>query len=298
MKKRTRPIAKKWRVARSASRTTQSPAKPAVTMKVVGMVASTTLRRSNVRVANKAGSAAMKPKRHKIPNGSSAFAAGAIAFTISGVTSRKLIRSSPFVIRSPYLSTLQPPTLPKLQFLTGGVIVVTGRAETRSSAPAGHHGCRLACDVTTMSRSQREQRQWSWASGTSPRPLSMSACRSASRCCWHDRHVNSTRGARSVVRGVGRPASSGLALTGRRSPPSPAPDAPADGISCSASRRAAPAPSTSAAHGRRCTMCLAAAAGRCPPSWADAVGQKVRAGRAVIGSEPKETSRFATIRQR
>ena len=109
-------------------------------------------------------------------------------------------------------------------------------------------------------------------------------------------HAHVARG--SVVRGVGRPASSGLALTGRRSPPSPAPDAPADGISCSASRRAAPAPSTSAAHGRRCTMCLAAAAGRCPPSWADAVGQKVRAGRAVIGSEPKETSRFATIRQR
>ena len=55
------------------------------------------------------------------------------------------------------------------------------------SSDAAHHGCGLSRDVTTKSvRSlpQLEQRNRSWVSGTSPRPVSMSACRSASAWCW------------------------------------------------------------------------------------------------------------------
>ena len=56
----------------------------------------------------------------------------------------------------------------------------------RPSSRAAHHGCGLSRDVTTKSvRSlpQLEQRNLRRVSGTSPRPASMSFCRSASAWC-------------------------------------------------------------------------------------------------------------------
>ena len=96
--------------------------------------------------------------------------------------------------------------------------------------------------------------------------------------------------AASVVRGVGRSASSGPALTARQSPLSPVSGASADGTSRSASRRAAAAPSTSAVRGRRCTRHQTAAGARCPPSLADAANQ-------VVLRSPVRTSQAAASRQ-